>query len=170
MIELGVWIYPTVDGGRRLERRLSESSTSDAVVMDGAVVVWLPGNAAPFVRDIRGVLPARGLGAGFWGLLFGIVAAGPCLNRLIGESGTVLDGALSGVGIDAGVVGDLRGALQPGSSAVALIGDESLSASTERLARLLPAASPWPRSTVPHRTRTRLSADHAATLRWVFAT
>jgi uncharacterized membrane protein len=166
---LGVWTYPYADGARRLEQRLSDGSAGDVVVLDGALVTWLPGRAAPMVRELQGVARTRSLGVGFWGLLFGIVAAGPDLAALRGDPDRALDSSLSGVGIGPEVLADLRRGLWPGCSAVAVICADAVLAGFERASRLPPRSS-RPHETGPARTtRQPLTEDNEEALRRVFS-
>jgi uncharacterized membrane protein len=166
---LGVWTYPYPDGARRLEQRLSDGSAGDVVVLDGALVTWLPGRATPQVRELQGVARTRGLGVGFWGLLFGIVTAGPDLAALRGDTHPTLDSSLSGVGIGREVLADLRRGLRPGGSALAVICAEAVLVEIESTSALGPRSS-RPHETGPVRTtRQPLTKDQEAALRRVFS-
>ncbi len=82
--ELRVWTYPTVDGARRLEQRMSDGTVGDILVTDGVIATWMPGRASPQVRELQGAARTGSLGVGFWGMLFGIVVSGPDLAELSG--------------------------------------------------------------------------------------
>lgn len=165
---LGVWTYPDTDGARRLEQRLSDGTAGDVVVLDGAVVTWLSGRATPQIRDLQGVARTRSFGASFWGLLFGIIAAGPDLAALRGDLHTTLDSSLTGVGISWEVLVDLRRGLQPGSSAVAVICDEALLDEIETASTLLPRRPRLHQAGPVHITRQPLTQRQEAALRRVF--
>ncbi|MGD9961359.1 DUF1269 domain-containing protein [Nocardioides sp.] len=166
---LSVWTYPYADGARRLEQRLSDGSAGDVVVLDGALVTWLPGRATPQVRELQGAARTRSLGVGFWGLLFGIVTAGPDLAALRGDLHATLDSTLSGVGIGREVLSDLRRGLRPGCSAVAVICAEPVLVEIESVSTLQPRGS-RPHETGPVRTtRQPLTTDQEAALRRVFS-
>lgn len=127
MTTISVWTYPDADGARRLEQRLAEGAAGDLVVRDGALATWVAGRAAPRVRELQGAGRTDSLGVGFWGLLFGIVAAGPELADLGGGTDQALDGSLAGIGIDHELMAELRRGLRPGCSALAVIADEAVS-------------------------------------------
>jgi len=148
---------------------LSDGAAGDVVVLDGSLVTWLPGRSTPQVRELQGVARTRGLGVGFWGLLFGIVVAGPDLETLVGEPPSGLDGVLSGVGIDRQVLVDLRRGLRPGCSAVAAICDEAVAADIERATRLASLGSPRQHGPLGHSMLRRLTAGQEEALRRVFS-
>lgn len=168
MTALSIWTYPYAEGARRLEQRLADGTAGDVVVMDGALVIWLPGRAAPQVRELQGTARTGSLGIPFWGLLFGIVVAGPELAALAGEQRRALDASLSGVGIDRTVLGDLRRALRPGRSAVAAICSEVASAEIERASRL-PSKVPRRQQALPDTLRRRLTDEQDEALRRLFS-
>jgi uncharacterized membrane protein len=123
---LSVWTFPSTGDAGRIERRLSEGAAGDVVVIDGALAAWGPGRTAPRIRELQGAARSASLGVGFWGLLFGIVVAGPELADLDGGPRSSLDGSLAGVGIDPDLLADLRRGLLPGRSALAVLADESV--------------------------------------------
>ena len=167
MTALSVWTYPDVDGARRLEQRLAEGVVGDVLVRDAVVATWASGRAAPRVRDVQGVARTGSLGPGFWGLLFGIVVAGPELAELGGGTDRALDESLSGIGIDGELLAALRRGLRPGGSALAVICDEAL---TDEIHVEAVAASAGARvRTTPDRVLLRLAPDHDAALHRVFS-
>jgi uncharacterized membrane protein len=169
MTALNVWTYPTVEGARRLEQRLSDGAVGDVVVMDGSLVTWLPGRTTPQVRELQGVARTRGLGVGFWGLLFGIVVVGPDLETLVGEPQSGLDGALAGVGIDRTVLADLRTGLRPGCSAVAAICDDIVAAEIERVSGPVSGSFSRREDALAQSLRALFTADQEDALRRVFS-
>lgn len=169
MTALNVWTYSYVEGARRLEQRLGDGTVGDLVVMDGALVTWLPGRSAPLVRELQGTARTDSLGVGFWGLLFGIVVSGPDLATLAGDSRLVLDGSLTGVGADREFLADLRGRLRPGCSAVAVICPEGVAADIDRVSRLPSRSSRPPEALPPGTTQKLLTNDEEDALRQVFS-
>jgi uncharacterized membrane protein len=166
---LSVWTYPYADGARRFEQRLSDGAAGDVVVLDGALVTWLSGRATPQIRELQGAARTRSLGAGFWGLLFGIVAAGPDLAALRGDPPRVLDSSLSGVGLGPAVLDDLRRGLQPGCSAVAVICTEAELVEIESASTLPPRSSEAPEKGLVRTMRQPLTSDQEEALRRVFS-
>ena len=169
MTALNVWTYRHVEGARRLEQRLSDGAVGDLVVMDGALVTWLPGRAAPQVRELQGTARTDSLGVGFWGLLFGIVVAGPDLAALVGDPRRALDGSLSGIGVDREFLADLRRGLRPGCSAVAVICADAVAADIERASRLPSSTSRLHEAAPPDSTQRRLTDQQDEALRRVFS-
>lgn len=126
MSALAVWTYPDAAGARRLERSLRDGALGDVSVTDGAVVTWTRGRASAQVRELQGVARTCNLGSSFWGMLFGIVVSGPELSSIAGAEQRVLDESLGGVGVSRETLVALRGRLQPGGSALAVICSEAV--------------------------------------------
>ncbi len=164
---LSVWTYPDVDGARRLEQRLAEGAAGDVVVRDAALATWASGRAAPRVRDVQGLARTDSLGAGFWGLLFGIVVAGPELAELGGGTGLALEESLSGVGFDGELLAALRRGWGPGCSTLAVIADEALADEIHVAATVAGVGANV--RTRPDRVVRRLAPDHDAALHRLFS-
>ena len=86
--------------------------------MDDAVVV---------TRDLKGKtklhqpvsLTATGaVGGGFWGMLVGLLFLNPLLGAAIGAGAGALAGKFREIGLDDRMMGEIRAALHPGSSAL----------------------------------------------------
>jgi len=167
--ELGVWTYPSVDGARRLEQRMSDGAVGDIVVTDGAIVTWMPGRASPHVRELQGAARTGSLGVGFWGMLFGIVVSGPDLAGLAGGPTRTLDGSLTGVGVDREVLAELRRALRPGCSAFAVICAEETATLIEGASSTVARPLRADERVVPTSTRRRLTDNQDLALRRVFS-
>lgn len=167
MTTLSVWTYPDADGARRLEQRLAEGAAGDLIVRDAALATWVPGRAAPRVRDLEGTARTDSLGVGFWGLLFGIVVAGPELAGLGGGTPQALDSSLSGIGIDHRLLADLRRGLRPGSSALAVIADEVVADDIHAATTATGAVTAG--GVCPGRVLRRLTPDQDAALHRVFS-
>ncbi len=167
MTTLSVWTYPDAEGARRLEQRLAEGAAGDVVVRDGALATWVPGRASPRVRELQGAARTDSLGVGFWGLLFGIVVAGPELAGLGGGTHQALDGSLSGIGVDPRLLADLRRELRPGCSALAVIADEAVVADVHAASTVAGAGTSG--GTEPYQVLRRLTPDQQAALQRVFS-
>ena len=166
---LCLWPFGDPHAAARLERELCTTGTDPVVLADGALLTWRPGRRVPHLREPQNIGRSRPLGLGFWGLLFGIVVAGPDLETLVGEPRTGLDGVLAGVGIDRQVLVDLRRGLRPGRSAVAAICDEAVAADIERVTGPAAAAAPLHDGGLAHSMRRRFTAGQEEALRRVFS-
>jgi uncharacterized membrane protein len=164
---LSVWTYPDGEGARRLEQRLAEGAAGDVAVRDGALATWVPGRAAPRVRDLQRTARTDSFGVGFWGLLFGIVVAGPELSDLGGGTQQALDGSLSGIGVDRRLLADLRRGLRPGCSALAVIADEAVVDDIHAASTVGGAGTKD--GTRPDQVLRRLTPDQEAALQRVFS-
>jgi uncharacterized membrane protein len=164
---LSIWTYPDADGARRLEQCVARGAAGDIVVRDGALAIWTPGRAAPRVRELQGVPRTDNLGTAFWGLLLGIVVAGPELADLGGGTHRALDGSLSGVGIDHELLAELRRGLRPGCSALAVVADSAV-ADEIHAASAGQVAGPGGVG-IPDRALRRLTSDQEAALHRVFS-
>ncbi|MDX6743057.1 DUF1269 domain-containing protein [Actinocorallia sp. A-T 12471] len=97
------------------------------------------------VRETRDVTPGRGaLGAGMWGLLLGTLLGGP-VGGLVAGAASAGGGALLGKLIDTGIkdekIAELREAVPPGSTALALLISHLSLADLQRELARFPGAS-----------------------------
>jgi uncharacterized membrane protein len=93
-----------------------------------AVFVVKDDNGKTYVRETRDLQPGRtALGAGLWSGLFGLLLGGPVGMLVAGGIGAGA-GAITAKVVDVGVtdefVDQLREMVQPGTTTVALLGDE----------------------------------------------
>lgn len=138
MTAMAVWAFAGPDTARRAETDLGGVTLAGGVgVLDGAVVSWREGRRSPRGRQLQNVALTRELGSGFWGLLIGVVCFGPVLATLGGWPQIEIGRLLSGVGLDADRIDEVRRCLRPGASALFVIiaQDADLDSVRERLGR-----------------------------------
>ena len=154
MATLAVWQLDSADDVPRSADLLERLVRDDALVIhDAAVVEWESGDRRPRTRRLAGEL-----GAGFWGLLFGLVFFVPLLGAAIGTTTGALAGALTDVGIDDHFINRVRDQVTPGTSALFLLTSDSVVAHVhDALAELRPTV-----------ITTHLDAEQEAALRAVF--
>lgn len=166
---LCLWTFGDPGAARSLERRLCDGGLDPVVVADGVLLTWPSGCRVPQLRELRNVGRSLPLGYDFWGLLFGIVRAGPSLAPSTPGKEGLFDDLLQPVGIDRDFINAVRVALGPGTSALAGYCDDT---TADRITIGCPAprapAGPTPdiRSVV---ARCRLSQRHDRALRRIFA-
>lgn len=90
-----------------------------------AVIISRAADGSSHVRETTDVTPTQaGVGAGVWGLLIGTLLGGP-IGGLIAGAATAGGGALYAKLVDSGIkdktIHDLRQAIPPGRTAVALL-------------------------------------------------
>ncbi|MCD0450833.1 DUF1269 domain-containing protein [Actinocorallia sp. API 0066] len=98
---------------------------NDQLQVHDAVFIERETDGKSIVRETRDVTPGRGaLGAGMWGLLLGTLLGGP-VGGLVAGAASAGGGALLGKLIDTGIkddkIAELREAVPPGSTALALL-------------------------------------------------
>jgi uncharacterized membrane protein len=103
-------------------RRLQKS---DHVKIHDAVIVQRDANGTAHVTETTDVTPGRGaINAGVWGLLLGTLFGGP-IGGLIAGAATAGGGALVAKLVDTGIkdatIAELRSAVPPGRTALALL-------------------------------------------------
>jgi uncharacterized membrane protein len=90
-----------------------------------AVIVRRDDDGSSHVRETTDVTPGQaGLGAGVWGLLLGTLLGGPILGLIAGAAsggGGALYAKLKDTGVKDATVEELRKAVPPGRTAVALL-------------------------------------------------
>jgi uncharacterized membrane protein len=98
---------------------------NDEVIVHDAVIVRRDPDGSSHVVETTDVTPARGaLGAGFWGLLIGTLLGGPIGGLVVGAAsagGGALYAKLVDTGIKDATVEELRTAVPPGRTALALL-------------------------------------------------
>ena len=166
---LCLWPFGDPHAAARLERELCTTGTDPVVLADGALLTWRPGRRVPHLREPQNIGRSRPLGLGFWGLLFGIVVAGPELAASAQQSTVGLDESLRPVGIDPELVSAVRLALVPGTSALAAWCDDptaDLITLAARSSRVVTVSGP---PGGPVAVRWQLSDHHSSELRRIFA-
>ncbi|MGY2701254.1 MULTISPECIES: DUF1269 domain-containing protein [unclassified Nocardioides] len=126
MPSLTVWRYPTplgVDAGELLLRRLEEQDA--LTVHDAVAVFWMPGAEQPVVRRVRHrAAGAAGKGT-FWGALVGTLVLAPVAGAAVGATAATVVSRLRHAGVPAETVDALRGALEPGTSALFVVSSDA---------------------------------------------
>lgn len=97
----------------------------EQIRLHDAVFIERDASGRSVVRETQDLTPQRGaLGGGMWGLLIGTLLGGP-IGGLIGGAASAGGGALLGKLIDTGIkdgkIKELREAVPPGSTALALL-------------------------------------------------
>jgi uncharacterized membrane protein len=132
MATLAVWQLGSADDASRAADLLDRLVRDDLLVIhDAAVVEWERDDRRPRTRPLNddapaGALAVGALGAGFWGLLFGLVFFVPLLGAAIGATTGALAGALADVGIDDHFINRVRDQVAPGTSALFLLAPDSV--------------------------------------------
>jgi uncharacterized membrane protein len=98
---------------------------NEQIKLHDAVFIERDASGRSVVRETQDLTPQRGaLGGGMWGLLIGVLLGGP-IGGLIGGAASAGGGALLGKLIDTGIkdgkIKELREAVPPGSTALALL-------------------------------------------------
>jgi uncharacterized membrane protein len=98
---------------------------NDEIALHDAVIVRRDADGASHVVETTDVTPTRGaLGAGVWGLLIGTLLGGPIGGLVVGAAsagGGALYAKLVDTGIKDETVAELRTAVPPGRTALALL-------------------------------------------------
>ena len=137
MSTLAVWRFRTSHGAERAGQALQQLPRSERqLVHDAARVSWAVGRQRPTTHLMPELAHDEGLGETFWGVLFGIIFFSPLLGAAVGSAPSGSAGSLAQVGIDDTFVNRVRDSVTPGSSALLVIGSDSI---VDRVQDLLPA-------------------------------
>jgi uncharacterized membrane protein len=116
---LTVWKFGSADGAQNALELLERLQKEKLIqVNDAAVVTWPVGRKKPKTEQLHSTTGAGALGGSFWGLLFGLIFFVPLLGMAVGAAMGALSGSLRDVGIDDDFIGDVRGKVTPGTSAL----------------------------------------------------
>jgi len=86
--------------------------------MDDAVVVTRDLRGKTKLHQAASLTAAGAIGGSFWGMLVGLLFLNPLLGAAIGAGAGALAGKFREIGLDDRMMGDLRTALHPGTSAL----------------------------------------------------
>lgn len=119
---LTVWSFTTTDGAQAAVDRVTQLQKEGLMsIADGAVVSWDPDKKKPKTHQLFSTTGAGAVTGGFWGLLFGMIFLIPLLGAAFGAAIGAMTGALTDVGIDDSFIEQVRGRVQPGTSALFLM-------------------------------------------------
>src|SRR5215831_13233415 len=89
--------------------------------MDDAVVVTRDPNGKTKLHQAVSLTATGAVGGGFWGMIVGLLFLNPLLGAAIGAGAGALAGKFHEIGVDDRMIGDLRAALKPGTSALFVV-------------------------------------------------
>jgi uncharacterized membrane protein len=119
MATFTVWEFDDPTGADRAEELLESLQKQQLIqVHDAATVSWPPDRKKPKTRQSNNLTKIGALGGAFWGLLFGLLFFVPLLGAAVGAAAGALGGSLSDVGIDDGLINQIREKVTPGTSAL----------------------------------------------------
>jgi uncharacterized membrane protein len=119
--------FDTDDGAERACRALRDAPTgTHARIHDGALVSWVLGNSQPTTRSMPDLSREGALGDSFWGVLFGLIFFSPLLGAAVGKVTGGLSGSLEELGIHDTFVNRVRDTVTPGTSALFLLGSDTV--------------------------------------------
>lgn len=119
MATFTVWKFEDPAGADRAEQLLESLQKQELIqVHDAATVSWPPDKKKPKTRQANSMTKVGALGGAFWGLLFGLLFFIPLLGAAVGAAAGALGGSLSDVGIDDGLIKQIRDKVTPGTSAL----------------------------------------------------
>jgi uncharacterized membrane protein len=98
---------------------------NDEIQVHDAVVIQREADGTSHVRETTDVTPSKaGVGAGVWGLLLGTLFGGPIAGLVVGAAsagGAALFAKLVDTGVKDATIAELRTAVPPGRTALALL-------------------------------------------------
>jgi uncharacterized membrane protein len=126
--ELSVWRFEgtrTADDEAlpRLERLVA---AGDISVDDAALVSWPRTCRKPSTRGLGSLDGAGALWGGTWGVLLGLIFVVPIAGPALGAAAGAIGGSLADFGIDDDFIKRVRDTVTPGTSALFLLGDDTL--------------------------------------------
>ena len=127
MSTLTVWKFDTSAGAERGGEILeSLPSAERAIIHDAARVSWVRGATKPTTGSMAALASEDALGEAFWGLLFGLLFYSPLIGAAVGSATGGLSGSLASFGIDDVLVNRVRDTVTPGTSALFVLGADSV--------------------------------------------
>jgi len=126
MSQLIVFTYNTKDKATAVLQEVADLSKQNLIrVEDAAVVVKDADGKAKVKQTMESMVKGSNIvGAGFWGLLIGMIFGGPLFVALASMGLTALFGRKLDVGVDNEFIKDVSDDLAPGNSALFLLSHE----------------------------------------------
>ena len=93
---------------------------------DAAIVSWPAANKGPTTRQLNDLVKAGALTGLFWGMLFGLIFLTPLFGMAVGGALGALGGTFRDYGIDDDFIGQVRGAVTVGKSALFLMTSDAV--------------------------------------------
>ncbi len=122
MSELIVFAFDNETGAAELRDEMKELQKQHLLTLeDAAVVVRKPDGKAK-VNQAVSLVGAGALGGSFWGLLIGLLFLAPWLGLAIGAATGAIAGKFTDVGIDDKFIEEVGKTIEPGHSALFLLG------------------------------------------------
>src|SRR3954447_25539355 len=119
--------FDTDDGAERGCRVLRDGPMgAPGTIHDGALVSWVLGSSQPTTRAMPELSREGALGDAFWGVLFGLIFFSPLLGAAVGRATGGLSGSLEDLGIHDTFVNRVRDTVAPGTSALFLLGSDTV--------------------------------------------
>ena len=160
MSTLSVWKFATTDGAGRAGQSLRDAPRrARENVHDVASASWPRGARKPTTRLMSDLASEEALGDAFFGVLFGLVFFSPLIGAAVGSARGALSGSLGDFGIDDTFVNRIRDTVTPGTSALFVLGCDTVVGELRDLLRADPAVKVMV---------TRISARQEDALRQVF--
>jgi uncharacterized membrane protein len=127
MATFTVWKFEDPTGADRAEQLLESLQKQELIrVQDAATVSWPPDKKKPKTRQSNSMTRIGALGGAFWGLLFGLLFFIPLIGVAVGAAAGALGGSLSDVGIDDGLIKQIRDKVTPGTSALFVLSSDAV--------------------------------------------
>lgn len=123
---LTVWVYDTPMGASAGEVRLKDLRERGALrVLDAITVTWFRGAHEPRIGHLRHRTARAAVGGSVLGALVGSLVMAPTAGAAAGAGLATWAQRLSGTGIDAELLADVRERLVPGTSALLVLSSDA---------------------------------------------
>ncbi|MDX6326168.1 MAG: hypothetical protein QOK15_2522 [Nocardioidaceae bacterium] len=127
MSTLTVWKFDTTYGAEHGGQTLRDLSGPERESLhDAARVTWVRGTNAPTTHPMSELASDEALGGAFWGLFFGLIFFSPLIGAAVGSAHGALSGSLGDFGIDDTFVNRVRDTVTPGTSALFVLGSDTV--------------------------------------------
>jgi uncharacterized membrane protein len=127
MATLTVWKFDDPDTAGKAVKVLEDLQKQELIhLLDATWVSWPEGRRGPKTHPLHGFTTLGAFGGGFFGFMLGIIFFVPLLGLALGAAAGAAAGRLADVGLNDGLIAELRAKVTPGTSALFVLTEKAV--------------------------------------------
>jgi uncharacterized membrane protein len=127
MATLTVWKFDDPDTAGEAVKVLEDLQKQGLIrLLDATWVSWPEGRRGPKTHPLHGFATLGALGGGFFGFMLGVIFFVPLLGLALGAAAGAATGRLADVGLNDGLIAELRAKVTPGTSALFVLTEKAV--------------------------------------------
>lgn len=127
MATLTVWKFDDPDTAGEAVKVLEDLQKQGLIhLLDATWVSWPEGRRGPKTHPLHGFATLGAFGGGFFGFMLGVIFFVPLLGLALGAAAGAATGRLADVGLNDGLIAELRSKVTPGTSALFVLTEKAV--------------------------------------------